>query len=102
MVMYKAKKQDRHSQVRSQKLQSQELDGVFFLKLVFYVIIGSLWLKTGTDSGDVSVSLPVGLIIGFLFALHEHFQIDRKIEFAVLIVAAFVGFLAPYGIYLMI
>lgn len=31
--------------------------------------------------------LPVGFIAGIMFARHEHFQIDRKIEYAVLLVA---------------
>ncbi len=77
---------------------SGEVDGVFFLKLVLYVIIGSMWVKV--SHGDtMQVSVPFGLIIGLLFASHEHFQIDRKIEFGVLVVAMLVGYLAPYGLY---
>lgn len=81
------------------KQQTQELDGVFFLKLMLYVLIGSLWIKTTSDSG-LRIDLPIGLIIGLAFATHEHFQIDRKIEFAVLIVAMLIGYVAPFGIYL--
>jgi hypothetical protein len=79
--------------------QSQELDGVFFLKLMLYVLVGSLWLK-GSFGADIRVDLPIGLMIGLAFATHEHFQIDKKIEFAVLIVAMLVGYIAPFGIYL--
>lgn len=79
--------------------QAQELDGVFFLKLMLYVLIGSLWLKTTYGTG-IKIDVPVGLIIGLAFATHEHFQIDRKIEFAVLIVAMLIGYVAPFGIYL--
>lgn len=75
------------------------MDGVFFLKLMLYVLVGSLWLKTSYGSG-VRVDIPVGLIVGLAFAAHEHFQIDRKIEFAVLIVAMLIGYVAPFGIYL--
>lgn len=79
--------------------QSQELDGVFFLKLMLYVLVGSLWLKTSHNSG-INIDVPIGLMIGLAFATHEHFQIDKKIEFAVLIVAMLVGYLAPFGLYL--
>jgi len=44
--------------------------------------------------------LPVGLIVGVLFSSHEHFQIDRKIEYAVLVVAALVGLMIPFGLFI--
>jgi hypothetical protein len=80
--------------------QSEELDGVYVLKLVMYALLGSLWLKI--HSGDLStgIPLPVGLIVGLLFASHEHFQIDRKVEYAVLVLAALVGLIAPYGLFI--
>lgn len=90
----------RSTRSTKQTTQSQELDGVFFLKLVFYLILGSLWLKA-TDGTSISIGIPVGLIIGLAFAFHEHFQIDKKIEFAVLLVATLVGFVAPFGLYVM-
>lgn len=79
-----------------QKTESQ--DGVFLLKLMLYVLLGSLWLKT--SYGTLSVPIPFGLIIGLLFAMHEHFQIDRKIEIAVLLVAMLIGYVAPFGLYI--
>lgn len=79
--------------------QTQELDGVFFFKLVLYLILGSLWLKT-TNSGSVELGIPIGFIVGLAFAMHEHFQIDRKIEFAVLLIATLIGFIAPFGLYI--
>lgn len=72
-------------------------DGVFFLKLMLFLIIGSLWIKT--SYGDLSFPFPLGLCIGLVFAMHEHFRIDRKIEFAVLLVAMLVGYFAPFGLY---
>ena len=78
-----------------------EVDGVYILKLVLYVVLGSLWLKLGSNSNlDTTFPLPLGLVIGLLFASHEHFRIDRKIEYAVLVVAALVGLMAPYGLFL--
>jgi hypothetical protein len=74
-------------------------DGAFVLKLVLYVILGSLWLKLHHNGSNLSIPLPVGLLIGLLFTSHEHFQIDRKIEYGVLVVAALLGMIAPYGLF---
>jgi hypothetical protein len=82
------------------KTVSAELDGVFVLKLVLYVVLGSLWLKIGHHDTDLQIPLPLGFALGLLLSSHEHFRIDRKIEYAVLVVAALFGFLAPYGLYI--
>jgi len=74
-----------------------ELDSVYVLKLVMYLIIGTLWLRIGRADGN-SIPVPVGLAIGLLFAMHEHFKIDRKIEYAVLLVAMLVGFWSQIGL----
>jgi hypothetical protein len=85
---------------KTKRKQSAELDGVFVLKLVLYVILGSLWLKIHNTSSDLQVPLPLGLVAGLLFTTHEHFRIDRKIEYAVLVLAALIGLIAPYGLFL--
>ena len=76
-----------------------DMDGVYLLKLLLYVLLGSVWIKLGHDN-QLSLPLPVGLFIGLLFSSHEHFRIDRKIEYAVLLVAMLVGYFAPYGLYI--
>lgn len=81
------------------KQSKKELDGVFILKLVMYVILGSLWLKIHRNGSNLQIPIPIGLAIGLLFTRHEHFQIDRKIEYAVLIVATLFGLAAPYGLF---
>lgn len=87
------------AKAKIKKKKTQEQDSVYFLKLVLYLILGSLWIKV--TSGDSNqIPLPVGLIIGLLFTSHEHFQIDRKIEYALLLIATFVGFWLPVGIYI--
>lgn len=86
------------AKTKKKKNESQELDGVFLLKLALYVILGSMWVKMSHGS-SVNVALPVGLAVGLLFASHEHFRIDRKIEYAVLLVAMLVGYFVPYGLY---
>lgn len=79
------------------KTAAQELDSIYLLKLVLYLIIGSQWLRI-TDGQTSQIPIPVGFIIGLFFAWHDHFQIDRKIEYALLLVAMFIGFWLPMGI----
>lgn len=85
------------------KEQTTEPDSVYFLKLVLFVMAGSFWLRLGAplQIGDWQVNaLPVGFVIGLLFASHDHFKIDRKIEYAVLLIATIAGFFLPTGIIL--
>jgi hypothetical protein len=77
-----------------------DFDGVFVLKLVLYVILGSLWLKLDSGTMQSTIPIPIGLIAGLIFATHEHFRIDRKIEYAVLVLAALIGLIAPYGLFI--
>lgn len=78
------------------KKQAPELDSVYVLKLVMYLIIGTFWVRV--DHGTASVPIPLGLVVGVLFAMHDHFKIDRKIEYAVLLVAMLVGFWSQIGL----
>lgn len=89
--------------VNKQKKRSKkasQADGAYLLKLALYVILGSLWLKVTNTGGSLTIPVPIGLLIGIAFTRHEHFQIDRKIEYAVLVIAALFGYLAPYGLYI--
>ncbi len=85
---------------KTKPAQKPILDGVFVLKIVLYVILGSLWLKIGSGGSGLQIPLPIGLGVGLIFASHEHFSTDRKIDYAVLVVAALFGYLAPYGLYI--
>jgi hypothetical protein len=81
----------------------QERDSTYFLKLVLYVIIGSFWLRFANPwtIGYVTLNgFPMGLLLGLLFASHDHFQIDRKIEYAILIIVTIITFFLPAGIVL--
>lgn len=73
------------------------LDGVFLLKMVLYTVLGAQWLWLNQADGQ-RVPIPLGLLLGILFAAQEHFRIDRKIEYSVLLVAMLVGFVANIGI----
>ena len=90
--MAKTKKQT------TKQTKSTETDSSYLLKLVLYIIVGSQWLFLQTRSGG-RIPLPVGLIIGLLFAMHDHFRIDRKVEYAVLLVAMLFGYLANVGLF---
>ncbi|HEU4914445.1 MAG TPA: hypothetical protein VFT16_03530 [Candidatus Saccharimonadales bacterium] len=80
------------------KSSGTAFDGVYLFKMVLYLLLGSVWLKA-SNGQDIDVGIPIGLIIGLVFTLHEHFQIDRKIEYAVMLVAMLFGYFAPYGLY---
>ena len=81
------------------KSPSTEKDTLFFLKVILYFVLGCLWLQFSKIN---SVPIPVGLVFGILLVAHEHFQIDRKIEYAVLLIATVLSFIAPIGFVLRI
>ena len=79
----------------------QEKDSAYFLKLVLYVLLGSFWLRFADPITIGYVTLngfPLGLLLGLLFASHDHFQIDRKIEYAILVLVTIITFFLPAGI----
>lgn len=82
---------------KRKKLSKTESDSNYFLKLVVFLILGSQWVYI-ESLPDWQFPIPVGLILGLVFATHEHFQIDRKIEYAVLLVSTFVAFWLPLGL----
>lgn len=89
---------------RGAKQTEQESDSTYFLKLIVVLLLGMLWLRFNEPLvlGSMTfTSLPIGLMIGLiLIHKYEHFQIDRKIWFAVLVIAAVVSYFLPTGIIL--
>jgi len=79
------------------KSKTYEPDSIFFLKIILYFLLGCLWVSVGDG-----VVIPVGLFIGLVFATHDHFKIDRKIEIAVLLIASVLSYLLPIGFVLSI
>lgn len=75
---------------------AQEADSIYILKLVLYLILGSQWLRI--TKGSMTIPLPLGLIVGLLFARTERFSLDRKIQYAILLLAMFIGFWLPIGL----
>jgi hypothetical protein len=95
LIVVMAKKK----QTGSKNKSGATFDGVYLLKMVLYLLLGSMWIKI-SKGGEVALPIPIGLIIGLVFTLHEHFQIDRKIEYAIMLVAMLFGYFAPYGLYI--
>ncbi|QQR52043.1 hypothetical protein IPG36_05655 [bacterium] len=63
-----------------------ETDDAYFLKLLIYLVLGMIWIKY-----NGYVVFPLGLVIGLIIAQKDHFAIDRKVEYAVMLMAAVVG-----------
>lgn len=84
---------------KTKQKPAKQSDSGYFLKLVLYLILGSLWLKV-SDGQGWQLPIPVGFLFGLILISHDHFKIDRKIEYAILLVAMLVGFWAPIGIYI--
>ena len=76
------------------KRQKIEKDSVYFLKILLFFLLGTFWLRISQDDGSY-LMFPVGLVMGLIFASHDHFQIDRKIEYATLLIAAALSAYVP-------
>ena len=86
---------------KTKKRINTESDSTYFLKIVLYVVMGSLWIKFASPldlGGFVLNGFPFGLILGLVFASHDHFQVDRKIEYALLILMTILTYFLPAGI----
>jgi hypothetical protein len=81
---------------KSKKTSSKEkeTDSVYFLKILIYFVLGTIWIKF-----NGYVIFPAGLIFGVLIAQKDHFAIDRKVEYAILLMAAVLG-LTGWGLYI--
>lgn len=80
------------------KTKPKQSDSAYLLKMVLYMMIGSQWLYFVNEDMTSQFPVPLGLIVGLIFASHDHFRIDRKIEYAILLVAMFLGFWISTGI----
>lgn len=81
-----------------------ESDGTYFLKLVVFVLLGTLWLKFQQPVSWMGLpfyGVPVGLLIGLLLVRQfEKHQSDRKIWYAILLVVTIICYFVPAGIVL--
>lgn len=79
-----------------------ETDSTYFLKLVVFVLLGTLWLKFATPVtwlGFPLNGIPAGTLIGLILVNRfEKFQADRKIWYAILLVVTIICYFVPAGI----
>jgi hypothetical protein len=78
----------------AKKTVSTEPDNTYFLKILIYLVLGTIWVKY-----NGYLVLPAGLLLGIVIAQKDHFAIDRKVEYAILLIAAIIG-LTGWGLYL--
>ncbi len=85
----------------TKKKQAVEADSTYFLKIVVYIMLGMFWIRLGQPipiAGMTFTAVPVGLLLALLFICHDHFAIDRKVEYPIVIIAAIVSFFFDAGI----
>jgi hypothetical protein len=79
-----------------------ETDSTYFLKLVVFVLLGTLWLKFTDPISWLGIPLngiPVGMLVGLLLVSRfEKYQADRKIWYAILLVVTIICYFVPAGI----
>ena len=63
-----------------------ESDFAFLIKSALYLILGTVWIGWGGLRW-----IPIGVIVGFGFSKIEVLRINRKIEYALLVVGALLG-----------
>ena len=82
--------------------KNPEADGVFILKLVVVVLLGSFWIKMNLPflfNGVPVAGLPVGLLIG-LVLIHfiEKRPYNRRTFYAVIVMVGIISYFLPSGI----
>lgn len=81
-----------------------ESDGTYLLKLVTFVLLGTLWLSFKQPiswMGMPLAGIPVGMLIGLLLVSRfEKHQEDRKIWYAILVIVTIVSYFARAGTFI--
>lgn len=79
-----------------------ESDGTYFLKLVLCFLLGTFWLKFGTEISWQGVpirGIPLGLLVGLpIIWKFEPYQSDRKIWYAILVIVTLISYFVPAGV----
>ncbi|HET6747206.1 MAG TPA: hypothetical protein VFH06_03815 [Candidatus Saccharimonadales bacterium] len=79
-----------------------ETDGTYFLKLIAFVLLGTLWLKFQQPLEWLGMpihGIPVGMLAGLLLVRQfEKMQSDRKIWYAILVVVTIICYFVPAGV----
>lgn len=104
MARQKQKRPRTYARNRSKRYREfiYESDSTYFLKLVIYVLLGTLWLKFAlpiTWLGIPIGGIPVGMLVGLILVRRfEKYQSDRKIWYAILLVVTILSHFVPAGI----
>ena len=88
-------------QTKKKKVQPVEADSTYFLKLLLYIVLGATWIKFAVPLhlGPLQFNgAPLGLMVGVILASHDHFAIDRKVEYAILLIMMVLTYFLPAGI----
>ena len=79
-----------------------ESDSTYFLKLVLFVLLGTLWLKFRQPVSWMGIPLngiPLGMLVGLVLVNRfEKHQFDRKIWYAILLVVTIICYFVAAGI----
>ena len=79
-----------------------ESDSTYFLKLVVFTLLGTLWVKFAqpvTWLGLPLTAIPIGFLVGLILVNRfEKYQSDRKIWYAILLVVTIICYFVPAGI----
>jgi hypothetical protein len=82
--------------------KNPEADGVFILKLVIVVLLGSFWVKMNLPflfNGVPVAGVPVGLLIGLtLIHFVENRPYNRRTFYAVVVIVGILSYFLPSGI----
>jgi positive regulator of sigma E activity len=106
MATQKRSKKPNRSKATASRVSERifETDGTYFLKLVIFVLLGTLWLKFQDPVVWMGVQfsgVPAGMLVGLVLVRQfERIQSDRKIWYAVLIVITIICAFAPVGIFI--
>ncbi len=89
---------------RKGRENTYESDSTYLLKLIVVVLLGTFWLKFAQPmeiGSFVMTGIPLGLLVGVVIVSRfEHFQYDRKIWYAILVVITVISYFVPAGIVL--
>ena len=79
---------------------ASEPDSVFFLKILILLIISTMWLRLSSNGefSGVELNLPLGSAAAIFLVQFDHFTIDRKIEYVVVLLSSFISFFLPIGL----
>jgi hypothetical protein len=82
--------------------KNPEADGVFILKLVLTVLLGSFWIKMNvpaTIAGVPAAGVPIGLLVGLaLIHFTEKRPYNRRTFYAVIVMVGIISYFLPSGI----